>query len=201
MHRKIFDVTPEINKLGEIVRSKSTIKNELFLEHQVNRGLRDLKGNGVITGLTEVSDVHAFDMIDGVKTPRHGELFYRGINVEDITEGFMSEDRFGFEEVVYLLLFGKLPNKKELADFNELLATYRTMPQDFVKDVRRDLKKTFNNDDFEKEKAVSVPAGQCCLFFRCGCTVHCRRPVRRQRSTVQTYHGRCSPHRCSRRSG
>jgi len=99
-HRKIFDITPEINKLGEIVRSKSVIDNELFLQHQVNRGLRDLNGNGVITGLTEVSDVYAFDIIDGVKTPKHGELFYRGINVEDITAGFMEEDRFGFEEVV-----------------------------------------------------------------------------------------------------
>ena len=134
-HRKIFDITPEINKLGDIVRSKSVIENELFLKHEVNRGLRDVKGNGVITGLTEVSDVYAFDMIDGVKTPKHGELFYRGVNVEEITAGFMEEDRFGFEEVVYLLLFGQLPTKKELHNFKKLLATYRTMPKDFVKDV------------------------------------------------------------------
>ena len=107
----------------------------MCLEHQVNRGLRDQKGNGVITGLTEVSDVYAFDMIDGVKTPKHGELFYRGVNVEDITAGFMEEDRFGFEEVVYLLLFGQLPTKKELHNFKKLLSTYRTMPKDFVKDV------------------------------------------------------------------
>ena len=134
-HRKIFDITPEINKLGEIVRSKSIIDNELFLKHEVNRGLRDVKGNGVITGLTEVSDVYAFDMIDGVKTPKHGELFYRGINVEDLTAGFMEDDRFGFEETIYLLLFGQLPTKKELHNFKKLLATYRTMPKDFVKDV------------------------------------------------------------------
>lgn len=134
-HKKIFDITPEINKLGEIVRSKNVIENELFIQHEVNRGLRDIKGNGVITGLTEVSDVYAFDMIDGVKTPKHGELFYRGVNVEDITAGFMEEDRFGFEEVVYLLLFGQLPTKKELHNFKKLLATYRTMPKDFVKDV------------------------------------------------------------------
>ena len=134
-HKKIFDITPEINKLGEIVRSKNVIENELFLKHEVNRGLRDVKGNGVITGLTEVSDVYAFDMVDGVKTPKHGELFYRGINVEDLTAGFMEDDRFGFEETIYLLLFGQLPTKKELHNFKKLLATYRTMPKDFVKDV------------------------------------------------------------------
>ena len=134
-HKKIFDITPEINKLGEIVRSKNVIENELFLKHEVNRGLRDVKGNGVITGLTEVSDVYAFDMVDGVKTPKHGELFYRGINVEDLTAGFMEDDRFGFEETIYLLLFGQLPTKKELHNFKKLIATYRTMPKDFVKDV------------------------------------------------------------------
>ncbi len=131
----LFDVTPEIKKLGKIVRKKSTIDNKLFLKHEVNRGLRDLKGNGVITGLTEISDVRAFDIINGEKVPCHGTLCYRGINVEDLTNAFMSEDRFGFEETIYLLLFGQLPNEEELADFCKLLASYRTMPQDFVKDV------------------------------------------------------------------
>lgn len=131
----LFDVTPEVKRLGEIVKGKSTIDNELFLKYKVNRGLRDLNGNGVVTGLTEISDVKAFNNIDGKKVPCDGQLCYRGINVEELTAGFMADKRFGFEETVYLLLFGQLPNVTELKNFNRLLASYRQMPSDFVKDV------------------------------------------------------------------
>ncbi len=132
---KLFDITPEIKRLGEIVKGKSTIDNDLFIKYQVNRGLRDINGNGIVTGLTEISDVRAFDIINGKKVPCHGKLRYRGIDVEDITNAFMSEKRYGFEETVYLLLFGMLPNREELKNFNNLLASYRTMPEGFVRDV------------------------------------------------------------------
>lgn len=132
---KIFDVTPEIKKLGKIVKGKNTIDNKLFLKYEVNRGLRDINGNGVITGLTEVSDVRAFDVIDGKKIPCKGQLCYRGINVEDLTAGFMNGRRYGYEETVYLLLFGQLPTREDLKEFCDLLASYRTMPENFVKNV------------------------------------------------------------------
>ena len=133
--KKIFDVSPEIKRLGKIVKGQTTIDNELFIKHKVNRGLRDIHGNGVVTGLTEISDVLAFDKTENGKVPREGQLCYRGINVEKLTEGFMSENRFGFEETVYLLLLGKLPTRRELSDFCDLLSYYRTLPENFFKDV------------------------------------------------------------------
>ena len=133
--KELFNVTQKVRELADICIQKSSIPTELYSKYQVNRGLRDIKGNGVITGLTEISEVNGFRTINGVKTPVEGELFYRGVNVYELTSAFMNEKRFGFEETVYLLLFGNLPNKKELADFNKLLASYRKLPTNFVRDV------------------------------------------------------------------
>ena len=94
-----------------------------------------LNGKGVLAGLTRISDVRANRMVDGVQIPIHGDLFYRGYNVKDLVSGFTKDDRFGFEEVTYLLLFDKLPNKKELEDFRNLLAFYRNLPTNFVRDI------------------------------------------------------------------
>lgn len=135
MDRELFDVTPKVHELAELCVSRSVIPAELYTEYKVNRGLRDQKGNGVITGLTEISEVNSFKMVDGVKTPIEGELFYRGVHIRDLTNGFMNEKRFGFEETAYLLLFGKLPTNEQLCEFNELLASYRTLPTNFVRDV------------------------------------------------------------------
>lgn len=135
-HEKaLFDVTPRLQELAEICVSKSLIPAELYQKYQVNRGLRNQKGEGVITGLTEISEVNSFKMIDGVKTPIEGELFYRGVHINDLVSGFMDENRFGFEETVYLLLFGQLPTKEQLDEFNQLLVSYRTLPVNFVRDV------------------------------------------------------------------
>jgi citrate synthase len=102
----------------------------------VNRGLRDLAGNGVLTGLTEISDIIAFRLTqDGKKIPIDGELYFRGINIYDLVDGFITEGRAGFEETTYLLIFGKLPNKKELKSFRSLLSHYRTLPTSFVRDI------------------------------------------------------------------
>ena len=128
-------ITPEIEELTKICKENSTINQRLYEEFQVNRGLRDIHGNGVLTGLTEVSEINAFRYIDGKKEPIEGELFYRGYNINDIVNGFLSEGRYGFEETTYLLIFGKMPNEKELADFNAMLAEYRTLPTNFVRDV------------------------------------------------------------------
>lgn len=129
------EITPEILELTELCRENSSIDLELFKKYDVKRGLRDLNGNGVLAGLTEISDIFAYDNKDGEKVPCDGKLYYRGINVNDIVDGFIREKRFGFEEVAYLLMFGRLPTKKELGDFSCILAEYRTLPTSFVRDI------------------------------------------------------------------
>ena len=82
----------------------STIDPALFTKHQVNRGLRDLNGNGVLTGLTEISDIVSHKIVDEKKVPCEGKLYYRGVDIEKIVGGFIKEKRFGFEEVTYLFV-------------------------------------------------------------------------------------------------
>jgi len=128
-------VTPEHEALSDLCRKNSTIDAADYKKYDVKRGLRDVDGKGVIAGLTEISEINAFKEIDGVKTPIDGELFYRGINIYDLTRGFISENRFGFEETAYLLLFGQLPDREELDNFKALLASQRSLPTNFVRDV------------------------------------------------------------------
>ena len=127
-------LTPEIRRLAEKCIAQA-IPGELYVEHKVNRGLRDLNGNGVLTGLTNVSNVTAKSIISGVETPVAGKLYYQGIDVEDLVKGFIKEDRLGFEETVYLLLFGNLPTREELVDFSSLLGKYRALPTEFTRDT------------------------------------------------------------------
>lgn len=111
------------------------INTELFTKFDVKRGLRDLNGKGVLAGLTNISDVRASKIVNGETIPIHGNLFYRGYNVIDLVNGFSNDNRFGFEEVSYLLLFDKLPDATELEEFNALLAHYRNLPTSFVRDI------------------------------------------------------------------
>lgn len=133
--RNYSAITPEVEFLNEMCVNNNKIDSELYLQHKVFRGLRDLNGKGVLTGLTEVSEINAKKEVDGKLVPCEGKLYYRGIDVEEIVKGFVSEKRFGFEETAYLLLIGNLPNKEELEAFNELLASYRSLPSSFVRDV------------------------------------------------------------------
>jgi citrate synthase len=128
-------MTPKLLKLAEICEANNHINPELYAKHDVKRGLRDADGQGVLTGLTDISTVDATKVVDGVRVPIPGELMYRGINVYDLVGGFLSDGRFGFEETVYLLLFGNLPNKQQLDEFTDMLAEYRTLPTNFVRDV------------------------------------------------------------------
>ena len=128
-------VTPEIKKLTELCVSNSCIDPALYGKYEVKRGLRDLNGKGVLTGLTDISDIRASKMVDGVSVPCEGKLFYRGIDVEEIIKGFVADKRYGFEETVYLLIFGVLPNKKQLAEFKCLLGSMMTLPTNFIRDV------------------------------------------------------------------
>lgn len=130
------EITPYIKELAALSNAGNKIKPEMYSEHKVNRGLRDLNGNGVVTGLTEVSKIKAKEILpDGTSVPCKGELFYRGVNVRDMVSALLKEDRFGFEEAVYLLLFSKLPNFCELSRFSDELATYRSLPTSFTRDM------------------------------------------------------------------
>lgn len=132
---KYSEISSEILELTDLCLKNSSIDAELYTKYKVNRGLRDLEGNGVLTGLTEISDIQSFNMVDGEKISCEGKLYYRGLNIESIVDGFIKENRFGFEETTYLLIFGKLPTEKQLSDFSALLAKYRTLPTSFVRDI------------------------------------------------------------------
>ena len=129
------DITPEIEVLSQKITENSVIDTELYKKYDVKRGLRDLDGKGVLTGLTDISTIKQNELIDGKLVPCDGELYYRGYNVNDIVAGIRRDDRFGFEEVVYLLLFGEMPTAEQLKEFKDLLVLYRTLPQNFVRDV------------------------------------------------------------------
>lgn len=128
-------VTPEIEKLTQVCKDHTTIDLSLYGKYDVKRGLRDINGKGVLAGLTQVSNVQAVKVVDGKEVPCAGSLYYRGYNIKDLTAGFVKDNRFGFEETTYLLLFGVLPNKKQLDDFCHLLANQRSLPRNFVRDV------------------------------------------------------------------
>ena len=128
-------ITPQILKYSDYCTDNCRIEPELYIEHKVNRGLRDLNGKGVLTGLTEISEILSKKNVDGEEVPCPGQLYYRGYGIEKIVDGFIGNNRFGFEEVVYLLLFGKLPKADELEEFKGVLSSYRTLPGSFVRDI------------------------------------------------------------------
>ena len=131
----LFEITPEILYLADLCEKSNAIDKELFIQHDVKRGLRDLNGRGVLAGLTNISDVCASREENGERIPIPGNLYYRGYNIKDLVNGFLDDGHFGFEEIAYLLLFGELPNETELVKFKEMLAERRTLPKYFVRDV------------------------------------------------------------------
>ncbi len=110
------------------------IDPNLYVEYNVKRGLRDSAGKGVLTGLTEISDVNGYNLINGRQIPADGRLYYQGINVQDIISG-LNGRRFGFEETIYLLIFGKLPDKEELSRFLDMMSDMEDLGGRFVRDV------------------------------------------------------------------
>ena len=168
------EITPEILRLTEMSRNAGIIDSELFTKYEVKRGLRDLNGKGVLTGLTNISDVRASAIINGESVPVHGRLFYRGYDVKDLVIGFTKEDRYGFEEVAYLLLFNQLPDQDELKKFEQLLAHYRSLPTSFVRDIimkapSRDMMNTlarsvltlYSYDDMAEDTSLPNVLRQC----------------------------------------
>jgi citrate synthase len=130
----IVKYSHQISQLTELAK-ESPINQELYDYYDVKRGLRDKNGKGVLCGLTEISEVTSYKTINGVKTPIPGILCYRGYNVKDLITNCESENRFGFEETTYLLLFGHLPNAAQLKEFSDMLAEFRVLPRNFVRDV------------------------------------------------------------------
>lgn len=133
---KYSDLTPEIIELSKICCKNSLIDPSNYDKYDVKRGLRDSNGKGVLTGLTEISEVNSvIEDENGNRTPIPGELFYRGYRIEDLVNGFIHDKHYGFEEVSYLLLMGDLPNQEQFEEFNQLLGYYRTLPDTFVRDI------------------------------------------------------------------
>lgn len=124
-----------ILKVEETVRKSCQIENSLFEKYDVKRGLRNSDGTGVLVGLTNICDVVGYKKEDGKVFAIPGKLLYRGIEIEEITAGFQKENRHGFDETVYLLLTGHLPSGDELEEFTEHMASLRSLPDDFVKDM------------------------------------------------------------------
>jgi citrate synthase len=127
--------TSFFTKLEASVRESCQIDNKLFEEFEVKRGLRNPDGTGVLVGLTNIGNVLGYKKEDGKVVAIPGRLLYRGLDIEDITQGFQTEDRHGFDETVFLLLTGHLPNRDELKEFSEHLATLRALPDEFTKDM------------------------------------------------------------------
>lgn len=136
MKESYSEITEYIRKMAKLSNRNHHILPDMYREHNVNRGLRDMNGNGVVTGLTEVSTIISKEKAEnGELIPCHGRLYYRGINIKDLVAGFQKDHRFGFEETVYLLLFSDLPTAPELEEFSKELASYRSLPPSFVRDM------------------------------------------------------------------
>lgn len=124
-----------LKKYLNIATENYNINTEAYSKFNVKRGLRNQDGSGVLVGLTRIGEVHGYVLDEGEKKPDVGNLRYRGISVGDIVNGCASENRYGFEETVYLILFGKLPTKTELEEFTEYMNMCRPLPKNFTEDM------------------------------------------------------------------
>lgn len=124
-----------INDLSKVAEKNDYIDPDLYAKYDVKRGLRDADGKGVLVGLTRIGNVYGYEVIDGKPVAVPGKLIYRGYDVEDIIRDIESSEQFGYEQIVYLLLFGELPNASQLAEFDALLGENRELPNNFVEDM------------------------------------------------------------------
>jgi len=129
------EITPELLALSKLSREHGQIDPALYTKYDVKRGLRDLSGKGVLAGLTDISEITSYIIEDSDMIPCDGKLYYRGYKIQELVNGFEKDNRFGFEEVAYLLLFGELPDAKELSSFKQLLGDFRSLPTHFVRDI------------------------------------------------------------------
>lgn len=133
--KKVMFTEDILDKLSKVAEKNNEINPEFYKKYDVKRGLRNENGTGVLVGLTEIGNVHGYKTENGEIVPDEGKLVYRGIDVMEIVEGFQKDNRFGFEEVCYLLLFGVLPSKQELEEFQAILGECRKLPDGFTEDM------------------------------------------------------------------
>lgn len=124
-----------IDDLAVTAENSNRIKAEYYDKYNVKRGLRNSNGTGVLVGFTEIGSVHGYKIESKKKIPADGRLYYRGIDIKDIVSGFQREGRLGYEECAYLLLFGHLPTKKQLDEFNNLIDEFRALPKNFTENM------------------------------------------------------------------
>lgn len=129
------DFEQHIESWSKIIEERNTIDPKLYPQHNIKRGLRNENGTGVLVGITRVGSVIGYHKENDVKIPTEGRLYYRGYDLFDLVNGFQKEQRLGFEETIYLLLFGKCPNAQELAEFNQALEIRRDLPKQYKEDV------------------------------------------------------------------
>ena len=133
--KKFNEMKPLVEKLAKVCEEVGYIDPELYDKYEVRRGLRYKSGRGVLTGLTEIGEVKSYTIDDGEMIPCEGKLYYHGVDLEELVEGFSSDNRFGFEETAYILLFGIQPSREQLEEFRKLLSEYRALPGSFVRDI------------------------------------------------------------------
>lgn len=137
--KKHLGQTPSVReyteRLAPVATASCAIDPALYEEYGVKRGLRDKNGKGVLAGLTNISDIISSKEIGGETVPCEGELYYRGYDINSLIGGILKDNRFGFEEIAYLLLMGNLPDKAQLAEFKSVLSRLGTLPTNFVRDV------------------------------------------------------------------
>lgn len=162
----------------KLAYESSAIDQDLYRQYDVKRGLRDLNGKGVLVGLTNIGDVQATRMENGVSVPAPGRLYYRGMEITEIVRGYLADGRFGFEETCYLLLFGRLPNARELTDFQALLRRYQNLPDGFVRDMimsapsrdmmnvlARSVLELYSYDEGAEDTSVPAVLRQCLILL------------------------------------
>ena len=169
-----------LNEFSRMAEKSSLINPELYRKYEVKRGLRDLDGKGVLVGLTEIGEVKSYMLDKGEMVPGPGRLIYRGYDIVDLVKGFSGDDSYRFEETAYLLLFGQLPNQNAQRDFQQLLANYRSLPEDFArkmilnapsKDIMNALARSvlalYSFDDNPDDTSVTNVLKQCIRLIAC----------------------------------
>ncbi len=169
-----------ISKLTDLAKKNSLINPMLFRKYSVKSGLRDIDGRGVLVGLTRIGEIHSYIIEDNEMIPVPGRLTYRGLDINDIVNGFLQEGRFGFEETCYLLLFGKLPNASELEEFKQLLSARQKLPEEFVRDMilkapskdmmvvlARSVLALYSFDDWADDTSLENVLRQCLWLIAC----------------------------------
>jgi len=169
-----------INEYSRMAEKSSLVDPALYSKYEVKRGLRDLDGKGVLVGLTEIGEVQSTRLVEGKTVPAPGQLIYRGYDIADLVNGFSGDDRYRFEETAYLLLFGHLPDQNAQKEFQQLLASYQTLPEDFArkmilnapsKDIMNALARSvlalYSYDKTPDDTSVTNVLKQCIRLIAC----------------------------------